>query len=186
MAGRIEVLHGTVARIRQDVARFDDATGELARAIARDREGAAAEEVALELELRLAEAVRVRSLCTAKDTEVKALEARIAEHREALARAARSLAGLMTAAGVESCAALEEAIDRSDRRRALEAERAGTLAKLREDGDGFSLDVLEAECAALDLNEAAAKEAEIQAELEALQRRLAEAAEERSRARDAF
>ena len=186
VAGRIEALHGTVARIRQDIARFDDATGELARAIARDLEGAAAEEVALELERRLAEAVRVRSLRRAKDTEAKSLEARIAEHREALARAARSLSGLMTAAGVESSTALEEAIDRSDRRRVLEAERTGTLAKLREDGDGFALDVLEPECAAVDLNEAAAKEGEIQAKLEALQHRLAEAAEERSRARDAF
>ena len=186
VAGRIDALHGTVARIRQDVARFDDATGELARAIARDLEGAAAEDVALELERRLAEAGRVSSLRRAKGAEVKALEARISEHREALARAARSLAGLMTAAGVESCAAFEEAIDRSDRRRALEAERTGTLAKLREDGDGFALDVLEAECAAVDLNEAAAKDGEIQAKLEALQHRLAEAAEERSRARDAF
>ena len=186
VAGRIEALHGTVARIHQDIARFDDATGELARAIARDLEGVAAEEVALELERRLAEAVRVRNLRAAKDAGVKALEARIAEHREALARAARSLSRLMTAAGVESCTALEEAIDRSDRRRVLEAERTGTLAKLREDGDGFALEVLKAECAAVDLNEAAAKEREIQAELEALQHRLAEAAEERSRARDAF
>ena len=46
--------------------------------------------------------------------------------------------------------------------------------------------MLEPECAAVDLNEAAAKEGEIQAKLEALQHRLAEAAEERSRARDAF
>ena len=59
--------------------------------------------------------------------------------------------------------------------RALESEREATTAKL-----------LEAECADVDLNDAARKEAVIQAELESLQRRLAEAAEARSRARDAF
>ena len=185
-AVRIELLRETVARTHRDITRLERTASKLARAVAPDLKGAPAEDAAVEVERRLGEAERLRSLCAAKDAEVKGLDARIAEHREALVRAGRSLAGLMTAAGVESCTALEEAIDRSDRRRVLEAERTGTLAKLREDGDGFTIDVLEAECAAVDLNQAAAKEGTIQAELEALQHRLGEAAEERSRARDAF
>ena len=186
MAARIDSLHETVASTNRDIARFERSAGELVRAVASDLEGTPTEGVVLEMERRLGEAERVRSLRAAKEVEMKALEARIAEHREALVRAATSLAGLMTAAGIESSSDLRGAIDRSDQRRRLEAERAATLAKLREDGDGFTIKVLEAECAEMDLSEAAAKEGEIQAELEALQHRLAEAAEERSRARDAF
>ena len=45
--------------------------------------------------------------------------------------------------------------------RALESEREATTAKLLEDGDGLEIEVLEAECADVDLNDAARKEAVI-------------------------
>ena len=186
MAVRIDSLRDTVARINRETARFERSAGELAGGVAPDLEGAPAKEIVLAMERRLGEAERVRSLRAAKEAEMKALDARITEHREALARASTSVAHLMYAAGVESSSSLKRAIDRSDRRRALVAERDATAAKLLEDGDGLEIEVLAQECADIDLHEATARETEAQAELECLQSRLADSAQARSRARDAF
>ena len=186
LASRIDSLRETIAAIRRDATAFDHSAAELVQLVARDLAGTAAHEAVMEVERGLVEAERVHGLREAKATEAKALDARFEEHRETLARAASSVANLMQAAGVDSNEALNEAVKCSDRRRALESERAATTAELLEDGDGLGIDVLEAGCAEVTLNEAATMEAEVQAELEALQCRLAEAAEERSRARDAF
>ena len=185
-AARIASLLESIAGSRRALAAFERSASELAERIARDLATTPAEEALVEIENRLTEAERVHGLREAKQAEARALDARIEERRKLLARAASSVAHLMQAARVDSTKALREAIDRSDRRRALEAERMATAAKLSDDGDGNPIEVLEAECADVDLDEAAAKEATIQSELEALQSRLAAAAEDRSRARDAF
>ena len=183
---RIGSLRDAVTATRCDIAAFEGTAQELAKALARDFEGTVAEEVALEIERCLAEAERIRQLRSVKEAEVGALDVRIEERRQALVRAAASVAHLMHAAGVETTPALKAAIERSDRRRAFAAELEATAVKLREDGDGLAIEVLELECTGVDLEKAAAREAEIQVELETLQGRLAEAAEVRSRARNAF
>ena len=185
-ATRSASLRETIAGTARAVATFERSAAKLVDLVARDLASAPAEQALVEIERRLAEAERIQGLREAKQAEARALDARIEERRKSLARAASSVAHLMQAAGVDSTRALRKAIDRSDRRRALDAERAATAVKLSDDGDGNPIDVLVTECAGVDLDEAAAKEAAIQSELEALQSRLAEAAEQRSRARDAF
>ena len=183
---RIGSLRDAASATRRDIAAFERTAQELAQPLARDLEGTAAEEVVLEIERRLAEAERIRQLRSVKEVEVGALDVRIEERRQALVRAATSVAHLMHATRVDSHQEIKKAIDRSDRRRALEAERDTTIEKLREDGDGLAIEELESQCMGADLDVAAATEAEIQAKLEGLQSRIAGAAEERSRARDAF
>ena len=165
---RIGSLRDAASATRRDIAAFERTAQELAQALARDLEGTAAEEVALEIERRLAEAERIRQLRSVKEVEVGAFDVRIEERRQALVRAATSVAHLMHAARVDSHQELKKAIDRSDRRRALEAERDTTIEKLREDGDGLAIEDLESECMGADLDVAAANEAEIQAGLEGL------------------
>ena len=186
LASRVAFLHETIAAIGRDATAFDRSTCELVQLVARDLASTAVEEAVIEIERRLTEADRVRGLRKAKEVEIKSLYARIEQHRGALASAAASVAHLMLAAGVDSNEALNGAIERSDRCRSLKAERESTAVKLREDGDGLTIEELKSDCAGVDLDEAAARESAIQTELECLQSRLAEAAEEHSRARDAF
>ena len=186
LAGRIGHLREEIAKTRREKTALERSAGELIERIAPDLATSPTEEAVLELERRLAEAERVHGLRKAKAAEADALDARMEEHREALARAGASVAHLMEAAQVDSTRALKHAIERSDRRRALEAEREALTAKLLEDGDGHQIEVLEEECDGVDLDDTAAREGELQAKLEALRTRLTEATEERSRARDAF
>ena len=186
LAVRGDTLRHRIAQSRRELVAFDQAGEVLVRAVAPDLGRTAAVEAVVEIERRLAEAERIRDIRAEKAAEVRALGSRIEEHGKALARAAASIVHLMQTAGVDSTDSLRIAIELSDRRRELEAEQAATTRKLLEDGDGLTVEALEAECAGVDPENAAAREAEIQAELDALQGRLAEAVEERSRAREAF
>ena len=186
LAGRIGSLREQIAGTRREKTALERSGVELVEQIAPDLATSPVKEAVLELERRLVEAERINGLRKAKAAEADALDARIAEHREALARAGASVAHLMEAARVDSTRALKHVIERSARRRALEAEREAVTAKLLEDGDGHAIEVLEQECDGVDLDDTAAREGELHAELEALRTRLTEAAEERSRARSAF
>ena len=186
VGARIAALLGSIAGTRRALAAFERSAAKLVELVARDLVSTPADAALVEIENRLAEAERVQGRRLVMQAEAGALDARIEERRNVLARAASSVAHLMKAAGVDSTLALKKMIERSDRRRALEAERRATVARLSDDGDGKPVEALEAECTDVDLDQAAATEAATQSEIEALHGRLAEAAEERSRARAAF
>ncbi len=186
-AGRIASLrYDRIDKIHRDIADFEKAVAELAQAMAGDLKGRRAEETVLALEARLDEAERLRGLQQAKQEKVEELSAQIEELEQERRRWADSAAHLREAAGVETNEALQEAVARSDRRRNLEKDSQATIAQLQQDGGGLPADELEKECAGIDIDQVAARESTIRTELSDLQQRLADAAEKRSKARDAF
>ena len=185
-AERIHSLqHDRIGKIKRDIADFEKTVAELTQTPAADMEGQPAEEAALAIEQQLAEAERLQGLRQAKREEVEKLTAQIDELEQKRREWDDSVAHLKEAAGVETHEALREAIDRSDRRRALENDLQATIEQLQQDGGGRTADELEKECAGVDIDQVAARESALQTELTDLRRRLSEAAGERSRARQA-
>ena len=186
-AGRIRSLrHDRIDKIKLDVADFEQVVGNLVEDVAPDLSGQLAENAVLELETRLDEAVRIHGLREAKTEEVEELNKQIAEHADARRELSASISDLRKEAGVETNEALKEAIERSDQLRALEQENKQITEKLQQDGDGKSLEELEEECKEVVIDDVVGREASIEAELEDLQKQQTKAAEERSRAREAF
>ena len=186
-AGRIRSLrHDRIDKINRAVADFEQVVGELVKDLAENLVDQPAENAALELERRLAEAERVQGLWERKNEEVEGLTTQIANHEDGRRELFTSISHLKTAAGVETNEALKEAIKQSDQQRSLEHERQQIIDKLQQDGDGKSLDELVDECEDIAIDDVAAREASVEAELEDLQKQQTSAAEERSRARDAF
>ena len=186
-AGRIRSLrHERIDKINRDVADFEQIVEKLTAEVADDLAEQPAEDAVLELERRLADAERIQVLREKKSEEVERLTAKISRHEDERKDLATSILNLMKAAGVETKEALQCTIERSDRQRSLFAEQQQVVEKLRQDGDGKSLEELEDECKDVLIDEVAAEEASIQAKLEELQTQQAAAIEERSRARNAF
>lgn len=88
----------------------------------------------------------VRDLRQKKEKDIEDLTAQIDELEDERRCLMASISNLKQAAKVESVGALKEAIGQSDRKRSLEQERKELVAKLRQDGDGKSLEDLEKEC----------------------------------------
>ena len=186
-AGRIRSLrHDRIDKINRDVSDFEQVVGDLVKDLAEDLLDQPAENAVLELEKRLAEAERVQGLREKKNEEVEGLTTQIAELENERRDLAASISHLKTAAAVETKEALKEAIRRSDQQRSVEHERQQIIEKLKQDGDGKSIEGLVEECEGVVIDEVAAREALIQAELEDLQKQQTDAAEERSRTREAF
>jgi uncharacterized protein YhaN len=186
-AGKINALrHDRIGKINRDIALFDEVVRELIEPVAADLRGRPAEDAVLEVEKRLAEAERVKSIGIRKNEEVQELTAQIAALEEARGQSRISVAHLMQVASVETSTALKEVIKRSDQHRSFEDERRKIIAKLQQEGDGLSIDELESECDGVDIDEVAARERSIQEQLEDLKNPLAAAAEERAKAREAF
>ena len=186
-SGRIRSLrHDRIDKINRDVADFEQVVGALVKDLAEDLLDAPAENAVLELENRLAEAQRARELREKKKEEVEGLTTRIAELENERRELAASISDLKTAAAAETEEALKDAIERSDQQRSVEQERQEIIEKLKLDGDGKSIEELLEECEGAVIDEVVGREASIQAELEDLHRQQTHAAEERSRAREAF
>lgn len=186
-AGRINTLrHDRIEKINRDVADFEKVVAELVRVVAENLADQPADEAVLEIEKRLAAAERLQGLQEKKQEEIENLTKQVADLEDANRQSAASIVHLLQAAGVETHAALKEAIDRSDQRRTLENERATTIDKLQQDGDGLPADELEKECDGIDIDEVAAREVSIETELADLQQQQADAVEARSIAREAF
>ncbi len=186
-AGSIRSLrHDRIDKINRDVADFEQVVGKLAGEVADDLTGQPAEDAVLELERRLAEAEGIQELRGQTTEEIQQLTRRISELEDERRESAMSISHLMKAAGAATREALESAIERSDRQRSLMNERRQVAEKLRQDGDGKSLEELEDECKDILVDGVAADEASVQSRLEDLQTQQAAAAAERSRAREAF
>ena len=186
-AGRIRSLrHDRIDKINRDVTDFEQVVGDLVKDLAEDLIDQPAENAVLELEKRLAEAKRVQGIRRKKNEEVEELTTKIAELQNARRELTASISHLKTVAAVETNEALKEAIERSDQQRSVGHERQQIIEKLKQDGDGKSIEELVEECEDAVIDEIAAREASIQAELKDFQKQQTNAAEERSRAREAF
>ena len=186
-AGRITSLrHDRIDKINRDVADFEQVVGDLVKDLAQDLLDQPAENAVLELEKRLAEAKRVQALREKKKEEVEGLEIQIAKLENKRRELAASISHLKTKAAVETNEALKEAIERSDQQRSVEHELQHIIEKLNQDGDGKSIEELVAECEDAVIDNVAAEEKSIQVDLEDFHRQRTDAAEERSRAREAF
>ena len=186
-AGRIRSLrHDRIDKINRDVADFEQVVGHLVTDLAKDLLDQPTENAVLELEKRLAEAGRIQELREKKNEEVEGLTTQITKLENERREVAASILHLKTEAVVETIEALKQAIERSDQLRCVEQERQQIIEKLFQDGDGKSIAELMEECEDAVVDEVAAREASIQAELENLQKQQTDAAEVRSRAREAF
>ena len=145
-----------------------------------------AEDAVLELERCLADAERIHGLREKTTEEIEELTTQISGLEDERRELAASILHLLKAAGVETKEALKSAIERSDRQRFTVDEQQQVIEKLRQDGDGKSLEELEDECKDVLIDEVSAEEVSVLAQLEDLQTQQTAAAEERSRARAAF
>lgn len=140
----------------------------------------------LEIEKRLAEAQRIRDLQASKKKEVEEIEKKVAAMEEDRREARESVNHLKEAADTDTIDALKSAIEKSDALRVLQGELAGTLQILEQEGDGVAVDSLEEECAAIDVDQIAAREETTATELNALRDQLTAAVETRSQVREAL
>lgn len=129
---------------------------------------------------QLGQALAHRLDATRKAMEQRAqLEATLKAEQEqsraaeaALKEARASLKPLFERAGVDSHPALVEAVSRSDQRRQLESRAQAARTRLLEDGDGYSLDQLQAELDAADLSMLPLQAQALESEIHALTERL--------------
>lgn len=186
-ASRIHSLrHDQIEKIQRDVADFEKAVGELVAVVAPDLANMAADHAVAALEARFNEAERIQELRKKQDEDVEVLKEQIETLRGQRRVLAASIAHLKQTAGVDDNEKLKAAIDRSDNQRALRVERQEIMEKLQQDGDGKTVDELEAECEGLAIDEVAAREVSLQAELEDLRKQQGEAGDVRSQSRQAY
>ena len=181
-----DLRHQRIGKIERDVAAFSKDVVRLAGTVAPDLAKLEPEEVVLKLEQHLVETKRVRDLKNEKNEAIGTLE-RTIEDCEAARRDARKVIGrLQETAGVADFDQLKAAIEKSDRLRKLRAEHAQILDALRTEGDGLSVTELEEECKSVDLDLVPGRETSLAQELTDLHKRLLEAREHRTAARQAF
>ncbi len=178
--------HERIDKINRNVANFEQVAGDLVKDLAQDLLDPPAENAVLELEKRLAEAKHTQGLREKKKEEVERLKIQIAKLENKRRELATSISHLKTAAAVETNEALKETIGRSDQQRSVKQKRQQIIEKLKQDGDGKSIDELVEECKDTVIDEVVARDASIQNEFEDLQNQQAAAAGEQSRAREAF
>ena len=185
--GRIRSLqYDRIDKIIRDIDDFEQAVSDLTRDLAEDLLNQPAESAVLELENRLHNASQIHRLWERKSEEVEELKAQIAECGNERREQAASISHLKTIAAADTNEALKEAIERSDRQRSYERERQTIIGKLKQDGDGKSIEELVEECEGVVIDKVTARETSIQAELKDLQLQQANAAEARAREREAF
>lgn len=155
--------------IRRELAGFEAEAEALLRELAEDLADQDPDAAALELNERLAGAQRVQDQRAQRQERAEDLARRLAASEEERRAARESVAHLMQAAVVSEPAELENAIAQSDSLRDLKQEREEVVAELEQQGDGLAITDLEAECVDADLDEAAAREETLQAELKELE-----------------
>lgn len=181
-----ELRHERIEKIERDVNAFETDVAALVQAIAPRLNCTDPEEAVLELDRQAADAVRVRDLRAAKDSDIGRLQEKIDECRESSREARETITQLQRKAGVASTDELRIAIQRSDEMRKLSAELDRLTTAVTQDGDGLSVAELASECSGIDLDASVAKDQTVTEEVQELRNRLMEARETRNTARQAF
>ena len=177
---------GRVGKIRRDLEEFERAVQTATGSIAPDLGGKDPDVALVELHRRLAHARQARKDAEAKDSDIAVLQERIDRLESERRSATEVILKLQTAAGTADTEGLRHEIERVERLRELESERNGTLATLRKEGDGFSIEDLVAECDGADLDQAALREETLAQESLQTQNQLMEARDALNEARKSF
>ena len=186
-AARIRSLrHERIDKIRRDIKDFEQAVSDLARGLSPDLLDQSPESAVLELENRLSEAKQIQKLWERENEQAEELKAQIAKCEKEYRELSMSVSSLKTIAAVDTNDALKEAIARSDLQRSYKRDRHKIIDKLNQDGDGMSIEDLVEECEGVAIDEVAARETSIEAELDDWQMQRTIATEERVRAREAL
>ena len=175
-----------VDKIKRDIRLFEQSVVDLVAEIAPDLVGRPGEEGILALESRRDEAVDKQKQLETERRMQRDLEDQKAQEQKAIQEAEIALEYLRDLADVETNEALRDAIQRSDRLRALESEQQEIRRRLHEAGDGRSIEELWQECADVDIDEVRAREEAIEPDFRNLQQQLEAAIEARKAATEAF
>ena len=138
--------------MQADLAAQAAAARALAERAAPDLVDAGADDIALELMVRLAAANQAHLELTRQQEALKAAGARLEELTTRRQLAEASLAPLFERSGAADNGALADAIDRSDELRKLRREGAGAERAIRDGGDGLALEQLRAEADGIDMS----------------------------------
>lgn len=138
--------------MQADLAAQAAAARALAERAAPDLVDACADDIALELMVRLAAANQAHLELTRQQEGLKAAGARLEESTTRRQLAEASLAPLFERAKAADNGALADAIDRSDELRKLRREAAGAERAIRDGGDGLALEQLRAEADGIDMS----------------------------------
>ena len=123
----------------------------LAERAAPDLVDATADEIALELMVRLTAANQAHVELTRQQEALKAASGKLEESTMRRQHAEASLAPLFERSGAAGNGELADAIDRSDELRKLRLDAAGAERAIRDGGDGLSLEQLRVEAEAIDM-----------------------------------
>lgn len=175
-----------IEKIERDITAYEEEVAELVQATAADLAAAAADDAILELHRRSCEAIKIRDEIAAKDRALTDQRQKVDECRKSGAGAQKAIDSLQATAAVASLDDLKDAIKRSDTMRSLRAEMESVTRTLSADGDGLTLAELETECADVDPDHLAAREATASEELQTLQNQLVDTRQTQRDARKNF
>lgn len=181
-----DLRYERIGKIERDISAFGGDVAEIVGAIAADLGEAEPEDAVLQLERRLDEARRIRELRKGKDKTIASFEEKIKECEESRRDAREIIGHLQETADVETIDQLRIAVEKSDSLRELQTEVSQVTETLTEEGDGLSVPKLQDECAAVDLDQIAAREEALGHELKERRDGLMEAREKRTTARHEF
>ena len=171
-----ELRNERIAPMEQSIAAFERDTVELISALSADLVDVDADAAALELDQRREQEQQTKQEYALKRKEINACQDKVAQQEGCIQCVLQSIEELQSAAGVSTPDELRRAIERSTKRRQLEDESEQLKHKLEQDGDGYTLDDLSRECAEhADLDQLAASEQSLIAELEELRQRQTQA-----------
>lgn len=183
---RNKLISERIEKIESDLAAFDSRSREVAGRLAPDAVDAEPEEIVAKLERQLKEMERIRDRREDVSASMQNLEADIANLEVELREAEESLTYLHELADSGTIEELSTAVNRSDELRKLESEREGCIKLLLTQGDGLSVSELEAECASVDIDQAAIRDSALSSELSNLGGELTPASEKRAEAKRTF
>lgn len=177
---------GRVGKIRRDLKEYERSVQSVLESIDPDLGGKDSDAAVLELHQRVAHARQTRKDAEHKDSEIATLQERIERLEDERQSARESILKLQVAAGATDIEGLRQEIEKVERLQELESERTRTIAALRKEGDGLSIDDLVAECDGVDLDQAALREKALAEESQQIQMQLLEARDALNEARKAF
>lgn len=186
-ANRINDLrHERVEKIERDIASFEAEVGQLIPAVASHLEGTSAEDAVLKLEELLQQSEQARNAAATLEERIAAEQKKINDCDLERLAAQRVVQSLQMQAGVGTVEDLKTAIDHSNERRSLRHDREEAEKAVLEDGDGLPLNELVDECKSANLDQIAARQQTIEADLDELRNQQVQAGQARAAAQAAF
>lgn len=174
--GDIENLrHERIGKIREDIAEFEAGVSRIVSAIDPDLLGARPDEAVLGLAGTLAAARQASQAARLKDGRIRQIKTAIRGHENDVRRAREGITKLQALAGTEAIEELRSEIGRAERLREVRAALAAKIDVLGQDGDGRSVEDLEAECEGVDLDLAHGQEPRLREQIRDLRQKLEEA-----------